>query len=288
MEISLAKLAWTLAGMALASVIVFQGARWLERKLLYFPDPARLSPSAAGLSGVVERTIESADGTELVSWFAPARAGHPTILYFHGNAGHLANRAERMATYTEAGFGMLMLAYRGYSGSAGSPSERRNVADARRAYDALRADGIAPEDIVVYGESLGSGVAIQLAVDVQVAALVLDAPYTSIVDVGAAAYPFLPVRLVMRDRYDSASRVGNLKSPVLILHGARDEIVPVEMGRKLYAMIKAEKELLVFPEAGHLDHAQFGSHQAVIRWLRRVRPNGSGKANNVKKRATTK
>jgi len=238
-----------------------------QRKLMYFPDSTRVAPSNFALTGVEERVLAAPDGTRLIAWYARARPGRPTLLYFHGNAGNLANRSERVRKYTVRGIGVFMLSYRGYSGSTGRPSERANVADAKLAYEALRKEGVAPEDIILYGESLGSGVAVQLAAEKPVGGLILDAPYTSIVDVAAGAYPFLPVRGFMFDRYETMRYLADVHAPLLVIHGEDDEIIPVAMGRAVYAAANGPKELVTFPGAGHSDHHLYGSGEEVFRWI---------------------
>jgi hypothetical protein len=160
-----------------------------------------------------------------------------------------------------------MPSYRSYSGSTGSPTERANVADAKLAYEALRKDGIAPDDIILYGESLGSGVAVQVAAEKRVGGIVLDAPYTSIVDVAAGAYPFLPVRPFMIDRYDTMRYLRDVKAPLLVVHGEDDEVIPVTMGRAVYAAANGPKEIVTFPGAGHSDHHLHGSAEEIFRWI---------------------
>jgi fermentation-respiration switch protein FrsA (DUF1100 family) len=255
--------------LALASVYaaVAVAAFIAQRKLMYFPDSARVPPSNYGLIGVEERVLDTPDGVRLIAWYAPPVLGRPTVLYFHGNAGNLTNRAERVRKYTARGFGIFMPSYRGYSGSTGAPTERANVADAKLAYEALRKDGIASEDIVLYGESLGSGVAVQVAAEKPVGGIVLDAPYTSIVDVAAAAYPFLPVRPFMFDRYDTMRHLGGVNAPLLVVHGEEDEVIPVDMGRAVYAAANGPKELVTFPGAGHSDHHLHGSTEEIFRWI---------------------
>jgi fermentation-respiration switch protein FrsA (DUF1100 family) len=259
----------------LTAAIAYAGlvlAAWLgQRRLMYFPDPSRISPAVAGLTGVEEHLLDVPDGAKLVTWQAAARPGQPTLLYFHGNAGGLINRAGRFAHYQALGYGLLAMGYRGYSGSTGSPSERANFGDAIVAYEALRQRGVAPEDIVVYGESLGSGVAVALAAERKVGAVVLDAPYTSIVDIAAGQYPFLPVRTLLIDRYESNALIGRVKAPVLILHGARDRIIPVEMGRDLYALAKDPKRLVIFPDGRHVDLDDHGAVQEVQKWVNEAR-----------------
>ncbi len=248
-------------------VLIAVAAFVMQRKLMYFPDPERVSPASLGLSGVVERVLQTTDGAELIAWYGPAATGQPTLLYFHGNAGNLASRAERIRKYLAQGVGIFMLSYRGYGGSTGSPSERANVADAKLAYEALLGEGVDPESIIVYGESLGTGVAVQVAAEKPVGGVILDAPYTSIVDVAALAYPFLPVRAFVFDRYDTMRYLGSLKAPLLVIHGEADEVIPVSMGRAVYAAANKPKEIATLPGAGHSDHHLFGSYEAVLRWL---------------------
>jgi uncharacterized protein len=260
-----------LVGLALLYLAVLAIAYLAQRRLTYFPNATRFAPAEIGLSGVTEETLTAPDGAKLIAWYAPAPPGRPTLLYFHGNGGGLSGRAYRLERYQKAGFGILMMSYRGYSGSTGSPSEAANYADARLAYDSLRARGLKPADIFVYGESLGSGVATHLATQVPVAGVVLDAPFTSIPDVGAKAYPFLPVRLLMAERYDSASRIARINAPLLILHGTRDRVVPVTMGRRLNELAREPKRYIEFPPGGHVDLDAHGAVDAVRAWVDEVR-----------------
>lgn len=252
-------------------LVILVGAVLVQRRLTYYPSTQRVPPAAAGLDGVSERVIETPDGHRLVAWYRAARPGQPTILYFHGNAGGLATRSERMRKYLERGRGMLMMAYRGYAGSSGSPSERANVADALLAYELLIKDGVRPEDLLIYGESLGSGVATQVAANRPCAGLVLDAPYTSLVDVGADAYPFLPVRLLMTDRYDTLAHMPKVTAPLLVIHGEQDGIIPVAMGRKVHAAHRGPSQIVTFPRAGHSDHHLYGSFEAINAWIDALR-----------------
>jgi len=257
-----------LAGMGLALYVLVAGAAWLgQRYLMYVPNPTRVSPAAAGLAGVEEQVLAAPDGARLVAWRAQAAPGKPTILYLHGNAGNLAGRADRFQRYQRRGFGLMMLSWRSYGGSTGRPTESNNIADAILAFDVLVASGVKPEELVVYGESLGSGVAIQLAGKRPVGAVVLDAPYTSIVDVAVLSYPYLPVRPLLLDRYESDRHIGKVNAPVLILHGERDSVIPVRMGRALYELVQGEKKLVLFPEGGHVDLDSYGAVDVVTRWI---------------------
>jgi fermentation-respiration switch protein FrsA (DUF1100 family) len=244
-----------------------------QRKLMYFPDRVRTLPVEVGLSGIEERTIETPDRERIVAWYGRARPGRPTLLYFHGNGGSLAIRASRIARFMDEGWGVYMMTYRGYGGSTGSPSEAANVADASLAHAALVKEGVPPESIVVYGESLGSGIAVRIAAALPVGGVILDAPYTSIVDVASRAYPFLPVRSFLIDRYETTRYIAGIKAPLLILHGERDGVVPVAMGRELARLAPGPKRLVIFPNGGHSDLYINGNNaiDAVRSWIAGLR-----------------
>ena len=248
-----------------------------QRKLMYFPDTERVEPAEAGLAGVEERELETPDGARVIAWYGKARRGQPTLLYFHGNGGGLEDRAPRIVRFMAEGWGVYMMAYRGYSGSSGSPTEANNVADARLAYHALVKEGVPPGSIVAYGESLGSGVAVRIAAELPVAGVILDAPFTSVVDLAAAAYPFLPVRLLLIDRYETTKYIASVKVPLLILHGERDSVVPVAMGREVARLANEPKRLVTFPNGYHSDLYVNGNDaiDAVRAWIVGwVRPEG--------------
>lgn len=253
----------------------------LQRRLIYHPDTQRITPASVNLPDVEERTLKTADGESVLVWYGRAKPGYPTLLYFHGNAGSFEFRQERFRRYLARGVGMYMMTYRGYGGSTGQPSERANVADARLAYDALIAEGVAPEDIIVYGESLGTGIAVQLAAEKPVGGIILDAPYTSLVDVAGAVYPFLPARWLMTDRYETMSYIGRVKAPLLVMQGEQDEVVPISMGRAVFAAANEPKTLRTFPGAGHSDHWNFGSYDAAYAWLDAWRAQRAGPASNA-------
>ncbi len=242
----------------------------MQRDLIYVRDSVRTAPADAGLANVTERTLTAPDGERLIAWYGKAQPGQPTILYFHGNGGALEVRRERMAKYLARGRGMLMLAYRGYSGSTGTPTETANVADAKLAYQSLIDDGIPAHDIFIYGESLGTGIAVQLAGARPVRGLILDSPFTSLLERAQLSYPWLPVRLLLRDRYMSRDHIGTVSAPVFILHGEADVVIPVAMGRALFELAKEPKEIVTLKGAGHNDHYLFGSFDAINAWIDRV------------------
>jgi fermentation-respiration switch protein FrsA (DUF1100 family) len=241
-----------------------------QRSLMYFPDPVRRPPADAGLPQAEEVRLETADGERLVAWHVPPREGKPVVLYFQGNGGGLDLRANRFRNLVSDGTGLIALNYRGYGGSSGSPTEAGLITDAQTAH-AYAASRYAPGQLVLWGESLGTGVAVALAAERPVARVLLESPYTATADVAASIYPFIPVRLLMKDQFRSDQRIARVTAPVLILHGALDRIVPIRFGERLYELVRAPKQFIRLPQAEHNDHEQFGA-------LEKVRPFILGQA----------
>jgi uncharacterized protein len=257
----------TLFKFAIVALAMFGGFVLLmylaQRKLLYFPDTARTAPAAAQFSAAGEVTLDTLDGERVIVWHVPPRANNAVVLYFHGNAGSLVLRAERFLAITEDGTGLLALSYRGYGGSTGSPTEDGLLADADATY-AYAAGRYPANRIVLWGESLGTGVAVALATKRASAGLVLESPFTSAADIGASVYWFLPVRLLMKDQFRSDERIAQVTAPVLILHGTNDRVVPMAFGERLFALANEPKQIVRFPGGGHVDLDGFGA-QAVTR-----------------------
>ena len=258
-----------IAGLIAAIYVIAVGSLYVfQRRLIYLPDTEREAPSEAGLRGVREVELETPDGAQLIAWYIPAAPGKPTLLYFHGNAGSLSDRADRIKRFAGAGYGVFMPSYRGYSGSTGTPSELAINADARLAYEHLRGLGVAERAIVLYGESLGSGVAVRLASEQTVGAVILDAPYTSLPDVGKLFYPVMPVQTFMVDRFDSKKYIRAVRAPILILHGTKDDVVPLTLGKALFEAAPEPKEMAVLQGAGHSDIYSFGALPRLDDFLR--------------------
>jgi pimeloyl-ACP methyl ester carboxylesterase len=235
-----------------------------QRALMYFPEGVRTAPAAAGLPQAEEVTLDSG-AEKIIAWHLPPRGNRPVVLYFHGNGGALRLRADRFKKLAAAGIGVIALSYRGYGGSSGQPTEAGLIEDARAAYAfaAVRYPG----RIMAWGESLGSGVAIALAAEKPLNRLILESPFTSTVDIAAAQYWFLPVRLLMKDQFRSDLRVGRVTVPVLIMHGDADGIVPIQYGQRLFSLIPGKKRMVRFPGGGHNDLDAFGASGVALKFI---------------------
>ncbi len=255
---------------ALAAYGVLVGVLYIfQRNLLYFPSGGRPEPGALAELGVREVAVATGDGLSLLAWYAPPRGDRPVIAYFHGNGGHIGYRSQRLRGFSQDGYGVLMVEYRGYGGNPGVPSEDGLCADGAAALDFLRREKIPPARLVLYGELLGSGVAVALAAQHDVAGLILEAPFTSVAQVAQHHYSFVPASALVRDRFDSLSKIGKVKAPILILHGERDRVVPVRFGRALFDAAPEPKEIWLSRDAGHEDLVRFGAFDAVLRFIER-------------------
>ncbi len=224
-----------------------------QRQLMYFPTHERVKPQEVGLVEVEEVAFQTASGVTLLSWFGGARGGKPTILFFHGNGGAVNHRAHRFRALMADGFGIFMLGYPGYGGSEGKPSEAAFLEGARLAYQYLRDAGLEPANIVLYGESIGSSVAVQLAATVSAKGLVLEAPMSSGIDVAREHYPWLLAGLLMKDSYRSIDYIQQIDMPMLVIHGEEDRIIPIGLGERLFDEALEPKTFVRIPGAGHND-----------------------------------
>lgn len=237
-----------------------------QRAMMYFPDTARTPPAAAGLPTAEEVVLDTADGERVIAWHVPPRGDKPVVVYFHGNGASLAVRGARFNTLTRDGTGLLALSYRGFGGSSGHPSEAGLLRDAAAGYQ-FAAARYKPERIVLWGESLGTAVAIAVAAERPVARIILESPFTSAADIAASTYFFVPVRLLMKDQFHSDERIGRVTAPILVMHGDRDDVVPIRFGERLYALIRSPKRFVRLSGANHNDHDQFGAMEAVRSFL---------------------
>jgi fermentation-respiration switch protein FrsA (DUF1100 family) len=237
-----------------------------QRALQYFPERARTPPAAAGLPEAEEVVLDSSGGERVIVWHIPPRGEKPVVLYFHGNGGSLRGRVDRFRALAADGTGLIALSYRGYGGSSGRPTEKGLIDDALAAY-AFAAARYPASRLALWGESLGTGVAVALAAQKPVGRIVLESPFTSIADIAAQIYWFFPVRLLIKDSFRSDLLIGTVTAPFLILHGDKDSIVPIALGDQLYKLITAPKRFVRFPGAGHNELAAYGALEAAKQFL---------------------
>ena len=233
------------------------------------------SPAEVGVPEMQEIQVTAQDGVSLNFWYRAACNNQPTIIYFHGNRGNLSGRSLKIRPYLDAGFGVLLAAYRGYGHNSGKPSESGLYSDARIQLSFLKSRGCQSKDWILYGESLGSGVAVnmafELAVEVQlgeistpVGGLVLEAPFSSLPVLAQEHYPFFPARLIVLDHYNSEAKIPKVDTPVLIVHGKDDRVVSVEHGMKLFQASSHPKQAKWISAAGHNNLFEFGMSDLVI------------------------
>lgn len=238
-----------------------------QREMMYLPSTERVSPADIGLQGVDEVILPMGSDIELTSWFAQPKDNRPTVLFFHGNAGAVSHRAHRFRELMAHGYGVFVLGYPGYGGNAGEPSEPNFHEASQKAYDYLQTAGIKPGDIVIYGESIGSGVAVQLAAKVSAKGLVLEAPMSSAIDVAREHYPYLLAGLLLRDSYRSVEFIERIDMPLLVIHGDKDVIIPLRLGEKLVERALEPKMLVVMEGAGHNNLSQFSTGRVVREFI---------------------
>ena len=267
----LIKLTFVICGMLYLSAA--GGMFLLQRSLQYFPTHRDPAPEALGLTGVTRESLATPDGETLILWVAQPTADQPVILFLHGNGGEIADRADRFAFYQSQGYGVAFLSWRGYGGSTGKLSETGLLIDAKTAYDHLRSLGIAADHIILVGESLGTGPAVQIAAQNPVGALILEAPYSAAVDIARAQYPWLPVGLLMLDQYRSRDHIAKVRAPILILHGQGDQVIPYTSGKYLYTLANQPKTFLTLGPVGHEALSDPATWAAEVDFIVRLFPH---------------
>jgi fermentation-respiration switch protein FrsA (DUF1100 family) len=255
--------ACSIAGYAAAVAAVY-----FSQRLLMYPAPqtTRVAPAAAGFPEAEEVVVDTRDGEKVIVWHVQPKQGKPVVLFLHGNGEVLAWRVPRFRAIVADGTGLVAPSFRGYGGSTGSPTEPGLLNDGVAAYEFTAARYPAAR-IVPWGYSLGSGVAVAIATTQPVGKLILEAPYTSAVDVAASAFPFLPVRWLMRDRFRSDERIAVLKAPLLMMHGENDTVIPVRFGRRLYDLAPGRKRFVSFPLGTHINLDTLGAVDAAHAFL---------------------
>lgn len=235
-------------GVSAAALFAFQ------KQIIYAPTVGAYAPDVYGLKDTNVEHIVTPDGFTLEMWSSAAGPGKPTIAFFHGNAGNLAHRVPTLRMFQDKGYGFVALDYRGYGNSTGSPAESALYADARLVLDHIASNlHIDPDALVLYGESLGTGIATKLASERDVAAVILQSPYTSISDAAKHRFFWLPVDLLLTERLSNIAGIDRLNAPLLIMHGEQDELFPVDMAKLLYEKAKTVKAAVYFQGVGHND-----------------------------------
>ena len=219
----------------LASTYIFQ------RNLLYHPTENNYSGDQI-LVSIEKVIIRTKDNIDLIAWYHNKNIEkYKTILFLHGNAGSLENRIHKINHFKNMNVNFLIIAWRGFSGNKGKPSEKGLYLDAWSAVEWLKSQGISENQIIIYGESLGTGVAVEIGQNKNFAGIILESPFTSMIEAGKEIYPYLPVKLLLKDKYQSNKKIKNIKSPILIMHGKVDNIVPFYMGKKMYQLANEPK-----------------------------------------------
>ncbi len=256
----------TAAGFAIALYLVVAATLFVVQRSLIFPAPQHAPPVPGGFERVELRT---ADQLRLVAAYRPARDGRPTIVFFHGNGDSWSGAALATEALAEAGFGLMLPEYRGYAGNPGSPSEQGLYHDGRAAIEWLDGRGISPEELVIIGNSVGSGVAMQMALEYRPAALVLVSPFSSLPDVVAEKLPWLPTSLLLRDKFANKEKIGDFSGPVLLLHGTADDLIPAHHSRDL-AKGHPQADLRILADAGHELAYRRAAQEIQRDWLNKV------------------
>jgi hypothetical protein len=242
-----------------------------QRSLQYFPntsDPG--APSGHGLPEMEITRSRTHDGYTLNGWYAaPREPGGLVVVLFHGNAGNISHRAQKARQMIDAGLGVYLVEYRGYGGNPGRPTEEGLYHDARAVLRALQGKHrISPDHMIFYGESLGTGVAVQMASELKPKLVVLEAPFASAADVAKVHYPFLPVDLLMQDRFDSIEKIKTVKVPVYIVHGDEDNVIPLSQAQKLFEAANHPKEINVINGGGHSDLYDHHAGHLILDWIK--------------------
>ena len=264
-------LKWLL-GLAAGGYLGGLALLYVAQRALMFPIPetARTPPQAAGFPEAEEHILTTTDGEKVIVWHVPASPGHAVIVYFPGNGDSLAALAGHFRRITADGTGLVALSYRGYAGSSGQPSEQGLLSDAAAAY-AFTEARYSADRIVLWGFSLGSGVAVALAAARPVGKIILEAPFTSIADVAGSLFWFAPVGWLIRDPFRSDERIARVTAPLLIMHGARDATIPLRFGERLFARAREPKQFVRVPEGGHNDLDNYGAIETARQFINAAR-----------------
>ena len=236
-----------------------------QRKILFNVSGIPNKPIKYGLKNIQEFNMVTKDNINLLCWYSKAHLNNPTLIYFHGNSFDIGERAYRIKRYIDKGWGVLLVSWRGFSGNKGKPSEQNLYMDAESVMEWIdKQNLIKYRDIVIYGESLGTGIAVEMAVRYLFKSVVLEAPFTSIVDIAQKQYKIYPIKFLLLDKFDNFSKIKKINSPILIISGKKDEIIPHNHSIKLYNAANKRKDFLFIDEAMHNNLYDFGIEKKVI------------------------
>ena len=212
-----------------------------QRNLLYHPNENNYSDDKITVN-IEKVNIKTSDNINLLGWYHEKNLKEfKTLIFFHGNAGSLENRIHKLNHFKDMNVNFLIIAWRGFSGNSGEPSENGLYKDGKSAIDWLIKKDISEQKLILYGESLGTGVAVHLAQNRNFSGVILETPFTSMIDAAKTFYPYIPVKLLLKDKFENYKKIKNINSPILIMHGEADQIVPFSMGKKLYEIANKPK-----------------------------------------------
>ena len=242
-----------------------------QRKLLYYPlSPPTFTKDISG-DGLIHKfetiSFETSDNLNLKGWYHFKSLEKKTILFFHGNASNLDNRIYKLNLLGNLDVNFLIIAWRGYSGNPGKPSEAGLYQDSLGALKWLNKKGISNEKIILYGESLGTAVATEIGQNKKFAGIILESPFTSMIEMGKKYYPIFPVKLLIKDKYETKKKIKNIKFPILIMHGKKDKLVPFNMGNELYNLANEPKFKYFTEKDGHMMEFDVGLKDEINNFL---------------------
>ena len=240
-----------------------------QRNILFVPGKTIPMIVNSVVPEMIEIFLKTDDGLDLRSWFFKGEEGKPIIIYFQGNAGTIFDRDFKARQFIDHGYSLLFVGYRGYGGNPGAPNEKGFLLDSKAAIDFVESKKFNQNDIVLYGESLGTGVAINLAREVDVGSVILEAPYASITKVASERYWFVPVRYLLKDKFDSISKVNSLSAPLLIIHGDQDDVIDLQHGKLLFTEASEPKYMHIFEGANHGNLYEHDAIKAVDSFIKR-------------------
>ncbi len=242
-----------------------------QRSLLYLPSKEKLNPFFYSNTGLKKVNLTTSDGLVLNSLFRkPSDKEQNTLVVFHGNAGHIGHRVDKFRPYLDEGYGLLLVEYRGYGENSGKPTEDGFYKDGIAAIEFLSKQNISKKQTILYGESLGCGLAVKLSTEDKYHSTILEAPYTSIAEVASEHYWYLPAKWLVLDRFEIIGIIKNIKSPLLVIHGEEDNVINIEFGKKIFNSAPKPKEAFYVKKGSHNNLYEFGVYEKIINFIKKV------------------